>query len=110
MYLTLATFQSVERATFLGLIKRLPCEGIQDSLGFWSSMPWIPVFRYLIPDLLSSELVFRIPMPRIPDCTSTNLFGFRIPQAKLSRIPDFGFPCTGRSVRGFQNPSYTQNP
>ena len=28
--LTLATFQSVERATFLGLIKRIPCEGIQD--------------------------------------------------------------------------------
>ena len=32
-YLTLAAFHSVE-TTFLGLIKRLPCEGIQDSLGF----------------------------------------------------------------------------
>ena len=29
-------------------------------------------------------------MPRISDSTSRNLFGFRIPQAKLSRIPDFG--------------------
>ena len=34
-YLTLAAFHSVETATFLSLIKRLPCEGIQDSLGFW---------------------------------------------------------------------------
>ena len=53
-------------------------------------MPWIPVFRYLIPDLLSSELVFRIPMPRIPDSTSTNIcsdYGFHTQNFHGFRMP-----------------------
>ena len=33
--------------------------------------------------------VFWIPKPRIPDSTSKNFPGFRIPQAKISGIPDF---------------------
>lgn len=33
--------------------------------------------------------VFWLPKPRIPDTTSMNFPGFRIPQAKISGIQDF---------------------
>ena len=56
-----------------------PCNGIQESLGFWilDSTQWIPDFRYWIPDSLSVGLRFRfqswdsrfrIPKPRAQLC------------------------------------------
>ena len=47
-----------------------PRKGIQDNLGL-DSTPWIPNSRYWIPDSLSVELGFRIPIVSgIPDSIS----------------------------------------
>ena len=75
------------------------------------SMPWIPVPRYCIPVFLV-KLGLWIPiLSRILDSLSCilnskaqdsgfnkpNFHGFRIPQAKLSRIPGSGFFYMGRN-------------
>ena len=65
-----------------------PCNGIQDSLGFHASRYWM---SYQSP---SVELGFPIPIVigildsinSIPDSKPQDS-GFRIPQAKISRIP-----------------------
>lgn len=65
-----------------------PCNGIQDSLGFHDSRYWM---SYPSP---SVELGFPIPIVigildsinSIPDSKPQDS-GFRIPQAKISRIP-----------------------
>ena len=68
----------------------VPCKVIQDSIGF-------PDSRYWIVDSLSLELGFR-------DSEFLELkFGFqspefRIPQAKMSRIPKSGIAYMGRVV------------
>ena len=71
-----------------------PCKGIQDSLGFW------------IPDSLSKELGFRIPMvsaipvslscimdSKIQDSTFHRIKfrKFQIPEPNILRIPESGF-------------------
>ena len=77
-----------------------PCKAIQDSLIFWiprggfqSSMKlgfWIPIFSG-IPDSLRC----------IPDSKAQDS-GFRIPQAKISRIPESILPYMGRVTCGKQ--------
>ena len=63
----------------------------------WAKQSWIVDSRYWIPDFLSGELAFWIPIVNswipnsfgcIPDLRS---LGFRIPAAKISRIPECGF-------------------
>ena len=80
-----------------------PRKGIQDSLGFW-----IPgtEFRFLCQWDLDSGFqslegfritwaVFQIPESRIR-IPQPKFLIFRIPQAKISRIPEFEFPYTRR--------------
>ena len=55
--------------------------GFQSLVGF--QIPWA---------------VFRIPKSRIPDSTRKNFPGFRISQAKLSRIPESGIRYRGRDL------------
>ena len=72
---------------------------VQDSLGFWIPRRWFPDLRYWIPDFFYCNLDlgfqslvgfrilwagFRIPEPRISYSTNDIVYGFRIPQAKLS--------------------------
>ena len=92
-------------------------EGIQDSLGFW-----IPRPGFRIPGTafqsLSVEVAFRLPIVSdIPDSLSCILDyktpesgfheqefpGYRIPQAKISRIQESGFPYIW--AMKFQTPS-----
>ena len=89
-----------------------PCKGIQDSLGFWISHRGFRIpgswFQYL-----SLELGFWIPVVSgildslscIPDSKDQDsgfhkqkFLGFWILQAKISQIPESGFPYTGRYV------------
>ena len=86
----------------------VPCNGIQDSLGLWIQHRgfrilgtgfWILRQWNLDSGFQSGFLKlyrgfqspgFRIPQDKLP--------GFWIPQAKISRIPESGFPYTGRSI------------
>ena len=83
-----------------------PCEGIQNSLGFWISFHGFLIlgtgFRILCQWNLDSGFqalvgfripwtVFRIPKPRIPELTSKT-------------VPDSGFPYMGRILIGIFRP------
>ena len=97
-YLTVATFHSVETATFLGLIKRLPCERIQDGLGFWIlchgfrfSGTWFRICCHL--NLYSGFQCPGFQIVQVQICSDSgfhkqNFHGFRIPLqgAKRERL------------------------
>ena len=95
-----------------------PCKGIQDSPEFWISCRGFQIpdavlcfrfqwnldsgFQPLVgPGLVElysrfQRLGFRIPIE--------NISGFRIPQAKIFRISESGFPCMERCC---ENESFT---
>ena len=63
--------------------------------------PSVPDFNYWIPDSLSAELVFRIPIVRgIPDSLSSIP---RIPEANILWIPGSKLPCIWRKIDERQN-------
>ena len=65
------------------------CKGIQDSLGFLDPTPWIPDSRYwnwILDSNYSRDSGFRKLSSR------SQSSGSRIPQAKISWIPESGFP------------------
>ena len=65
------------------------------STGFWILCPWNlnSGFQSLVGFRIPWA-VFKIPKPRISDST-TQFPGFQIPQAKIFRIPEFGFLYMG---------------
>ena len=82
-----------------------PCKGIQDGLGFWIPRRRIPDSRYLSlcqwnldSGFLALYSGFQSPGFRIPQA---KLFRIPIPQAKISQIQESGFPFTGLHQSGF---------
>ena len=93
-----------------------PCKGIyKDSHGFWIPRRRIPDSRYLIPVFVSGTQIldsnlqqdsgflelysgFQSPGFRIPQA---KLVRIPIPQAKISQIQESGFPFMGRHQSGF---------
>ena len=80
-----------------------PCKGVQDSLGFWipSCGFRIPDSRFQISLSLSVEFAVILDSNRQWDSGfhEPNYPGFWISQAKISGIPESGFPYMGRYLR-----------
>ena len=73
-----------------------------DSLGFWTlrripySRHWIPIFASGTW-ILDSVSFIDIPDSKAQGSRFQDFLRFRIPQAKIFRIPEFGFPYMERS-------------
>ena len=64
---------------------------------------------YQVPDSGFVVIGTCIPDSNAQDSRLYKYKFVRIPDSTSKTFMDFGFPYRGRSVRGFQNPFYTQN-